>query len=574
MDSTKGKPSPQGTTYKAVLRRELRRVFLLYFAPLLLLSLFFHFQYRRLMRESHLAHLTTVAENRASTLDLFLRERWIDLFNVIDDPGHLADPDQARLQRALEQLQTTSDAFVDLGQLDELGNLRMYVGPHQFPQSVNYGDEPWFEQLLSSDQQHIVTDIYLGFRDEPHFTVAVRRDVEGVSYVLRSALDPAKLYGEIVPSDSGERERIVVVNVEGYLQIAPDSGGQHPQQSAFVPPREPAVGVVEASGAGAGVEYAYARLDMAPWTLAVTSPSGSGLAMLSDPGYRLMVALTVAALLFAGVVLWIRARFLATTRIETDRAEAELSGQLVHAAKLASVGELAAGIAHEINNPLAIIAEEIGMMKDLQDPQFGGRLTTEELNRRLDAAHSAVFRCRDITQKLLSFVRQRGVKILPHDVNEIVDEAADGLLGRELSLAHIEVVKRYGEDLPSVHTDRAQILQVLVNLIRNAVDAMEGGGQLTLETRLRDGRVSVSVRDTGCGMTSEQMEHVFTPFFTTKPSSKGTGLGLSVSLSIIKNLGGEFFVDSEPGVGSRFRFDLPTRQFMGKEGWAGSAEDK
>jgi two-component system NtrC family sensor kinase len=287
--------------------------------------------------------------------------------------------------------------------------------------------------------------------------------------------------------------------------------------------------------------------------------------MLTEPAYRVMVVFTAVTLLLGGIALTIRARYLSRARKETDRTESELSGQLVHAAKLASVGELAAGIAHEINNPLAIIAEETGMLMDLQDPQFGRTLTTEELNSRLDAIHSATFRCRDITQKLLSFVRQRGVKILPHDINEIVDEAADGLLGYELPLSHIEVVKRYGDDLPPVLTDQGQIVQVLINLMQNAVDAMESGGRLTLETRRRDGRVSVSVRDTGCGMTPEQLEHIFTPFYTTKPATKGTGLGLSVSLSIIKNLGGEFFVDSEPGVGSRFRFDLPTEKQSEKE---------
>jgi two-component system NtrC family sensor kinase len=214
------------------------------------------------------------------------------------------------------------------------------------------------------------------------------------------------------------------------------------------------------------------------------------------------------------------------------------------------------------------------MMKDLQDPQFGRELTTQELKLRLNTIHSAVYRCRDITQKLSSFVRQSEVKILPHSINEIVDEAADGLLGRKLPLAHIDVVKRYGADLPRVETDRAQIVQVLVNLIRNAVDAMERGGTLTLETHLRDGRVSVSVRDTGCGMTPDQLERLFTPFFTTKPSSKGTGRGLSVSLGIIKNLGGEFFVGSEPGRGSRFRSDLPTEEFSGEESRAEWAQVK
>ena len=566
MDVTNVSPPAREATYGALLRNALLRLFLLYLVPLLVLWLFFHFQYRRIMHESHLDHLRTLAENRASTLDLFLQERWINLFNVIDDPEYLAKPDQARLQKALDLLRNTSETFVDLGQLDERGKLQMYVGPYRFLQSSDYGHEPWFEQLLSSDRRHTVTDIYLGFRDELHFTIAVRRDIEGISYVLRAALDPSKLYSEIVSPGSDEREWMAVVNADGYLQLVPSSYERHPGPSDFKPPREPAIGIADVAGSGNGRVYAYAWLDTAPWVLVVTGAHDRGLAILSDPTYRMMVAVTAVVLLLGGTVLWIRERYLVRSQIESKRTEAELAGQLVHAAKLASVGELAAGIAHEINNPLAVVAEQVGLMKDLQNPQFKRKLTTEDLNRRLDIIHSAVFRCRDITQKLLSFVRQTGVKILPCDINEIVEEAANGLLGRELPLAHIEVVKHYGEDLPPVETDRGQIVQVLVNLIRNAVDAMEDGGRLTLETRLRDGRVSVSVTDTGCGMTQEQLERIFTPFYTTKPPGKGTGLGLSVSLSIVKNLGGEFFVHSDPEVGSRFRFDLPASTQNGEAG--------
>ena len=178
-----------------------------------------------------------------------------------------------------------------------------------------------------------------------------------------------------------------------------------------------------------------------------------------------------------GVVILVRARQVVGVQLATEQHEAELSGQLVHAAKLASVGELAAGIAHEINNPLAIIAEEVGVLKDSMDPE----LTSEDdepvdVAEHLGAIHDAVFRCRDITRKLLTFVRHAEVKVELHDVHDILDEVLDVLLGNELAISNVVVERRYDRE----HRRRSSptgtsSCQVFVNLVKNALDAMAGG---------------------------------------------------------------------------------------------------
>ena len=131
------------------------------------------------------------------------------------------------------------------------------------------------------------------------------------------------------------------------------------------------------------------------------------------------------------------------------------------------------------------------------------------------------------------------------------------MLNNELSLANIETVRDYDPLVQLVVTDRNQLIQVVLNLVKNAIDSMSGGGVLTVQTSHQDQRVRFSVQDTGCGMPPEQLEKVFTPFFTTKDPGKGTGLGLSVSFNIVESFGGNIFVNSVPDRGSVFSIELP-----------------
>ncbi len=343
----------------------------------------------------------------------------------------------------------------------------------------------------------------------------------------------------------------------GALQVTTPQAGESLQETLFKPPGEPTRGFVAGDGSGAAMDYAYAWLKETPWALIVTDardPSDNDLVGL--PGS--VSSAIVAFFVLTGVVILVRARQVVSKQIAVEQHQAELSGHLVHAAKLASVGELAAGIAHEINNPLAIIAEEVGVLKDSLDPALADEDDESlDLEEHLNIVHDAVFRCRDITRKLLTFVRQTEVRVESHHIHEILDAVLVGILGNELSISNVEVVREYDDRIPEILTDRNQLVQVFVNLIKNALDAMPEGGILKVATEHRDSRASISVTDTGCGMTAEQLERVFMPFFTTKEPGEGTGLGLSVSYSIIKSVGGICYVDSKPGRGSTFTVELP-----------------
>jgi two-component system NtrC family sensor kinase len=547
-----------GRHRRELFRHTLSRQVLLYFMPLLLLAVFFHLQYRRLLHDSARAHLAVIAEHQATTFDLFLRERLTNLANIIDDPlfaPHAGDEEY--LTARLATLRQTSDAFADLGVVSATGRLETYVGPVTFPAGVDYGGEPWFRTLMGGEDRSVITEIYLGFRGRPHFTIAVRREWGGRTQVLRSTLSPERLAEYLATLEGANEVHAAVVSASGVLQVVAPQSGSALRDSLFVPPRAPERGVVARDRAADRPQYAYAWLRETPWALIVTEARIAGAAAgAGAPGT--LNAITVAFFALMGVVILARARQLVGRQLAVERHEAELSGQLVQAAKLASVGELAAGIAHEINNPLAIIAEEVGVLKDSLDPALAADDDPPlDLPEHLGVIHEAVFRCRDITRKLLGFVRQTEVRLERQDLHGILDDVLDGMLGNELVISSVTVVRAYDPAVPPIVTDRNQLVQVFVNLVKNGIDAMPRGGTLTVTTRQRDGRVVVAVRDTGCGIAPDQLDRIFMPFYTTKDPGRGTGLGLSVSYTIVKSFGGDILVESTPGVGSTFTVVLP-----------------
>lgn len=225
-----------------------------------------------------------------------------------------------------------------------------------------------------------------------------------------------------------------------------------------------------------------------------------------------------------------------------------LQAQLMQSERMAATGELAAQIAHEINNPLGIIKNYVGIAKLL--------MAEEDPNREnMKIVDQEINRIAGIVRRLLKFAKPGGEDIQSVQINQVLEELL-ALLRGQLFRRKIEVVPELADNLPEVSISTDQIRQVFLNLIKNAEDAMPEGGKLSVRTRYRKGRVEVDVADDGCGIPPENIKNIFEPFFTTK-GVKGTGLGLSVSYGIVKNYNGEISVDSEPGRGTTFTIQLP-----------------
>jgi two-component system NtrC family sensor kinase len=233
--------------------------------------------------------------------------------------------------------------------------------------------------------------------------------------------------------------------------------------------------------------------------------------------------------------------------VETLRATEQ---QLIQSEKLASVGQLAAGVAHEINNPLGTILLFADIMRKelpLGDPR------REDVEMIIEEAT----RCKTIVSDLLNFARQNEVLAQSTDVNMLLDETIDEITVQPV-FEDVEIVRELESGLPSIQADPAQLREVFVNLMTNAAEAMEGGGTLVVRTgEAEDEMISISFQDTGCGIPEANLSKIFTPFFTTKPIGKGTGLGLAIVYGIIKMHRGQIYVESEEGVGSTFTITLP-----------------
>jgi two-component system NtrC family sensor kinase len=228
------------------------------------------------------------------------------------------------------------------------------------------------------------------------------------------------------------------------------------------------------------------------------------------------------------------------------------------ASKLASIGRLAAGVAHEINNPLAIINEKAGLVKDLLE-LAGDVKDKGKLLALLNGIFDSVNRCSTITHRLLGFARRMEITHEVIDLNDVVKEVI-GFLEKEIMFRNIRLELNLKEDLPKIESDKGQLQQVLLNIINNAVDVVEEGGLIEVSTKIKDkNTMLVSIRDTGRGIPKDKLKTIFEPFYTTKEKGKGTGLGLFISFGIMKKLGGTILVQSEVNKGTTFTVEIPIR---------------
>ncbi|MGD8625317.1 MAG: ATP-binding protein [Anaerolineae bacterium] len=230
---------------------------------------------------------------------------------------------------------------------------------------------------------------------------------------------------------------------------------------------------------------------------------------------------------------------------ELHRAQA----QLIESERLAAIGRLSAGIAHELNNPLQAVLGFSELL--LRNPGMGDRSLQE-----LEIIVQESRRARDIVRRLLEFARQVDTACEPTDINRLLQDTLE-LLRSHLRSQEILLVEDYDAHLPAIAVDAGRIKQVFLNLVGNAMQAMPSGGQLTISTGCVKEHIVVRVADTGPGISAGDLPHIFEPFFTTKPVGQGTGLGLSVSLGIVRDHGGEIRVESDQGTGTTFEVLLP-----------------
>ena len=250
--------------------------------------------------------------------------------------------------------------------------------------------------------------------------------------------------------------------------------------------------------------------------------------------------------------------------IERQKEQLETANQqLLQAAKLASVGELASGMAHEINNPVGIILGRTDYILATQDN------LSADANEDLKVVRAQAERVASTVRNLLTFARPSPLSIQSVNLAQLADEAIK-LEAPRCRAAAVKIECSSSSKIPTIQADPDQLQQVLINLMNNAIEAMPQGGCLSVSLTHGGGQVIANISDTGTGITEENQSRIFDPFFTTKPVGKGTGLGLAVSYGIIRNHGGEIRVSSVPGRGSTFSIMLPVES----NGYGRSGNDR
>jgi len=236
-------------------------------------------------------------------------------------------------------------------------------------------------------------------------------------------------------------------------------------------------------------------------------------------------------------------------RINAELEKTQL--QLLQSEKMASLGKLAAGVAHQINNPLGGITLYTKLALEEYELEEGVR---QDLGRILKDAE----RCRDTVKELLEFTRQTRHLMQPHDINEVISRTLF-LLENQSLFQNIEIEKKFGDSLPPVQADIQQLNHLFMNIILNAAQAMDGRGKLTIETHKVSGKeqIGIEISDSGPGIPEDVIPHIFDPFYTTKEEGKGTGLGLSLAYGIVENHGGRITVRNQSGGGAAFNTVLP-----------------
>ncbi|MCG2720908.1 MAG: ATP-binding protein [Thermodesulfovibrionales bacterium] len=248
-----------------------------------------------------------------------------------------------------------------------------------------------------------------------------------------------------------------------------------------------------------------------------------------------------------------------TERKRAEKALRESEQLLLQAHKMEAIGRLAAGIAHEINNPLAIINEKAGLIKDFLE--FSGDLEhdKEKFIGLIQGIFEGVNRCRTITHRLLGFSRRVDVSYNTIDLNDTIKEVME-FVEKEILYKNIRLELKLREDIPAIISDKGQLQQVFLNILNNAVDAVDKGGLIKVISEVKDEEtITVSIQDNGHGIPEHIFKHIFEPFYTTKEKGRGTGLGLSISYGIIRKLGGNILVQSAVNQGTTFTVEVPVK---------------
>jgi two-component system NtrC family sensor kinase len=520
------------------------------------------------IQTSTISSMKRIVEDHRHMIDSFLREREADLEFILRSYRYEELTDTGNLANVFERLQDESNAFVDLGVFNENGIHVAYQGPFRLTGKV-YDEAAWFKEVVKKG--YYISDIFLGYRRIPHFIIALLREDNGKKWIIRATIDTYMFNDLVKKVRIGKTGEAYILNAEGIFQTERRSGGSlmdKDPDSVEYPTKHSGINTfIKNDVRGDKYLYATTWLKDKKWLLVVRQEKADAFKALRAAGYLIALITVIGGAAIVSIAFYQTGRIV--RRMERmDAEKVQLGDQLIRASRLAEIGEMATGIAHEINNPLQVMKSEQTLIDTiLSDLKEKGELKEsedlKELEDSIDQIKLQIDRCSKITHAVLKFGRETEVVSTDIDLGVFIPEIMS-MVENKASVEGITITQEISEDIPPVQGDPGQLQQVLINLFNNAIDAIveihgSEGGKLNIGAGLKgDGKVQISVKDNGAGISPENLKKIFSPFFTTKPVGKGTGLGLSVCYGIIDNMGGVMEVSSQKGAGTTFTIDLPT----------------
>lgn len=529
--------------------------------PLLAISWFSNQQYVKALEIETTGPLRSLARKSGTAIELYLKERSSTVSFIAHAYTYQELLEQKNLHKVFLALRSEYQGFVDMGVVNGDGVQVDYVGPYGLG-NANYAGQPWLEQAQISGLY--ISNSFLGLRGIPHMVIAVHRmEDNGDTWTLRVTVDTSRLQQILPIMDQSQNTDIFLCDSGGRLQTTSKLYGKPLEALPFVP----------AASAGETTISNLTDNDGRRLLVASSPIAGTDLLVLAVKpqlsSYKPWLALRseLVWVLWCGIVIIVLVSYLLipvlVDRLENyEKRRAALFAQIEHDQKLTSIGRLATGVAHEINNPLAIISEKAGLAHDLMSmsPDAEGYAKHQQrLLSLMDSISSTVERAKAITRRMLGFARRMEVNRETLRLGDVIRESLE-FVEHSLQNRGITLKLDLPEDLPPIVSDRGQLQQVFLNILGNGMDALECRKKdAVLEISCRkagNDAVEAIIHDNGQGMPEEVLNHIFEPFYSTK-REKGTGLGMFITYGIIRRLGGRIEVQSRVNEGTTFTITLP-----------------
>ena len=519
------------------------------FIPLVAIGGGMYYYSTVMLKDKILASLISEVDHYRKSVDQFLFERITDLKTIsqIQDPALLIRPGQLKAIFEALQPSTGSRYLRDIGIVDQDGIQRAYVGPYDL-MAKNYFSAQWFKAAMISGVY--VSDVFTGFRQEPHFVIAVKRSQNGNTWVIRATMD-AVYFANLISKITSDSGRVLfLVNETGLLQTAYRWADDLMEPSGIGnPERFDGIRMEETNGKMRVMTW----LETVPWLSVVEMDRDTIFTSVQRHRTVGIFILIMGAVLISFTVLLTTNHLVG--RLEFKRRTIQLMGHhLRQANKMTLSLHLHKGFFQEINEALVNIDSSAAWIGE--QLRNTGRLVEkqDEVAENLKQIRDQILRSRETVHQIVSFSMPTSPAIVDVDINTMLDRIGE-IFRWETHYNNIQIDQDFQEPLTPIRSDPSQLKQVFQNLIFNAIDAVEKDGVVTLKTTAHEDSVQVTVSNDGPGIAPEIIEKIFDPLFTT--NKKRLGLGLAICRDILKQMGGTIEVAAPQGRGAAFTVTLP-----------------